>query len=72
MMTVPPTQRAPHDYIISGETFRPDPPYLLEDQEGYADVYRLLDNKTIGPEGVTLTIVTFVPAREEGRYDSAR
>jgi len=64
--------RVPHDYILSGEKFHPDPPYLLEDEDGYDDVYSLLDNKTIGPESVTLTTLTFVPAREGSRYDDAR
>ncbi len=63
--------RVPHDYMLSGETFHPDPPYLLEDEEGYDDVYRLRDNKTIGPDGVTLATLTFIPPREEGRYDGA-
>lgn len=64
--------RVPLDYIHSGETFSPDPPYLLPDDNGYADVYRLRDNKTIGPESVTLTTLTFIPTREEGRYDGSR
>ncbi len=60
--------RVPYDYIHSGESFSPDPPYLFGDE----DVYRLLDNKTIGPERVTLTTLTFVAASEEGCYDGAR
>jgi len=64
--------RPPFDYIHSGEAFSPDPPYLLPDDNGYDDVYRLLDNKTIGSEHVTLTRLTFVPTGKEARYDGAR
>ncbi len=63
--TIP--HRPPLDYIHSGEMFSPDPPYLLPDDNGYADVYRLRDNKTIGPESITLTRLTFVPSTVEAR-----
>lgn len=69
----PPTTTTPHpplDYIHSGEKFWPDPPYLFDDDDD--GVYRLLDNKTIGSENVTLTRLTFVPAKKEARYDGAR
>ncbi len=64
--------RGPLDYILSGETFCPDPPYLLEDEDGYDDVYSLRDNKTIGPESVTLTTLTFAIARKEDHYGAVR
>jgi len=70
-VTPPPsTHRPPLDYIHSGEKFWPDPPYLFDDDD--SGVYRLLDNKTIGSEHVTLTRLTFVPIGKEAGYDGVR
>jgi len=58
---IPPV--TPLGCIHSGEAFSPDPPYLFGDE----GVYRLVDNKTVGAERVTLTKLTFVPRSVESR-----